>query len=451
MFGRLLVLLSLALGASAPAADWPQWRGPSRDAVWREEGIVGSLPEGDLDYQWRVPCALGYAGPAVADGRVYLFEYEHADGDITDNPGARDKLTGVERLRCLASETGEELWRYEHERPYFISYPSGPRCTPTVDGDRVYTLGAEGDLKCLKTADGSVVWEKNFADDYGAPTPQWGHAAHPLVDGDLLYCLVGGEGSVVVAFDKMTGEEKWRALSTPSINNECGYCPPTMILNGAEKQLVAFHPEGVTALNPQSGDELWSVPMRPSYGMSIAQPIKPRFESGKLFVTGYGGVSVMLRLPQAGEEAEVLWSGDPTKSVSAANATPIADPYSNVIYGVDANLSAVAAFNSGDGQRMWTSRLPTLGSDERTRARHGTAFLVCEGDSQRFWIASETGDLILAKLTPEGYEELGRKPLVEPTGDAFGRPVWWSHPAFAEKAVFARNDKEIVRVNLAAD
>lgn len=451
MLRPCLVLLLTATAGPASANDWPQWRGAGRDAVWREEGIVRSLPEGELDYTWRVPCALGYAGPAVADSRVYLFEYERADGTITDNPGARDKLSGVERLRCLASETGEEMWRYEYDRPYFISYPSGPRCTPTVDGDRVYILGSEGDLACLKTADGSVVWKKSFVDDYNAPTPQWGHSAHPLVDGDTLYCLVGGEGSVAVAFDKFTGEEKWRALSTPSINNEVGYCPPTMIYG----QLVVFHPEGVAGLEPMTGKVRWSVPMRPSYGMSIAQPL-PVSVSGigahALFVTGYGGVSVCLKLPVGGEDAEVIWSGKAKTSVSASNSSPIASGETDgLVFGVDANSSSLCLLSMEDGERLWQTQKPILGTDARSRARHGTVFPVRQGDTDRFWLAAETGDLILARLAPEKYEELGRKRLLEPTGDAFGRPVWWSHPAFAEKSVFARNDKEIVRVNLAAE
>lgn len=447
-----LVLLLVSSAGLTTAADWPHWRGPRHDAVWREEGLIESLPEGELDTTWRVPCELGYAGPAVADGRVYLFEYERSRGEITDNPGARDKLEGVERLRCLVSETGEEVWRHEYDRPYFVSYPSGPRCTPTVDGDRVYILGSEGDLKCLSTADGSVVWSKSFVDDYAAPTPQWGHSAHPLVDGDTLYCLVGGEGSVAVAFDKFTGEEKWRALSAPSINNECGYCPPTMIMNRGVNQLVVFHPEAVCGLDPETGEQAWSVPIRSSYGMSIAQPIKlDSLDGPTLFVTGYGGPSVHFRLPAGGEEPQIVWNGSPKTSVSAANATPTKSAHAGLLYGIDANSSSLCAINMVNGERLWQTQKPTLGSDARSRARHGTVFAVRENDSARFWLASETGDLILARLTPEKYEEIGRKRLLEPTGDAFGRPVWWSHPAFAEKAIFARNDKEIVRVNLAAE
>lgn len=449
MFRSLLTSTLLLTVTTTLAADWPQWLGAERDAVWREEGLVESLPEGPLDVTWRVPVALGYAGPAVADGKVYLFEYEKTAGTITDNPGARDKLQGTERLRCLDAATGEELWKHEYEREYFVSYPGGPRCTPTVDGEHVYTLGAEGDLRCLKTADGSLVWKKHFATDYEAPTPQWGHSAHPLVDGDTLYCLVGGEGSVVVAFDKLTGDEKWRALSAPSIDNEVGYCPPSILEHAGQRQLVIFYPEAVAGLSLDEGQRLWSVPIVSSYGMSIA---RPNVLGDRVFASGYGGVSVFFKLPKfSGAEPEILWSGGPKTSVSSANATPIADANADVLYGVEANASALAAIDMKTGERLWQSQKPVMGSDKRNKSRHGTVFPVRQGDTDRFWLAAETGDLILARLTPKGYEELGRKKLVEPTGDAFGRPVWWSHPAYAERSVFARNDKELVRVNLAAE
>ena len=156
---RSLLLLFMTLG-SLPARgddwpqDWPQWRGPMRDGVWRAFGVRSDLPKGDLPtgnllkgklpIRWRVPAALGYAGPAVAAGKVFLFEYEKRSGEIKNSPDVRIRLEGVERLRCLNAASGDELWRHEYNRPYQISYPSGPRCTPTVDGERVYTLGAEG-------------------------------------------------------------------------------------------------------------------------------------------------------------------------------------------------------------------------------------------------------------------------------------------------------------------
>jgi outer membrane protein assembly factor BamB len=437
-FARSLAAVALAtVAAQAPADDWPQWRGPMRDGVWREAGVADSL-SAEPKVRWRVPCALGYAGPAVAGGKVFLFEYDKRSGEVTNNPGGRDELEGTERLRALDLATGAEVWRHGYDRPYKISYPSGPRATPTVDGELVYIVGAEGDLRCLQAADGSLVWKKSYVDDYGVETPLWGHSSHPLVDGDTIYCVVGGEGSVAVALDKRTGAEKWRALTA----YEPGYCPPMMIDQAGERVLVIFHPVGCSALDPSTGDELWSVPLEPSYGMSIAQPLQV---GNMLFVSGYGGVSVMIDLPrEPGGRPEVLWSGTPKTSVSCANSSPLA--IDGVIYGVDANAGALCAVDAQSGKRHWEAVEPALGVD--ARGRHGTAFLVRHGDSDRLWLMSETGDLVYARVSPEKYEELGRVKLLEPTGSAFGRPVLWSHPAFADRSIIARNDKEVVCVEL---
>lgn len=434
VFLSTILLIDRTLGD-----DWPQWRGPRRDGVWREAGIRESMPNKPLPVRWRVPVSNGYSGPAVADGRVYLFEYEVEEGTIKNDPGGRNKLAGKERLLCLDATSGNELWRYQYDCPYNISYASGPRCTPTVDGDRVYTLGSEGDLKCVRTADGSEVWSKSYKNDYGVKTPLWGHSAHPLVHGNNLYCIVGGEGSIAVAFDKQTGEEKWRALSA----YEPGYCPPMVVRVAGEDQLVIFHPKAVVGLNPASGTSLWSVPVEPSYAMSIAQPV---WMGNRIFASGYND-SVFFRLRDDQGEPEIEWVGSPKTSISSANASPISD--GQAIYGVDANKSVLVAVDPENGERLWESKTPTLGDEGR--GRHGTVFVVRQGDSDRYWLFNESGDLILARLTPTSYEELGRQNILKPTGDAFGRSVTWSHPAFASQAVFARNDKELVCIDLAEE
>ncbi|TWT47379.1 PQQ-binding-like beta-propeller repeat protein [Botrimarina hoheduenensis] len=447
---QLLLVGCLCLATDRLVADdWPQWMGPQRDNVWRESGVRDDLPAEGLTPKWSVPVDLGYAGPAVANGKVYVFEYTRSEGEITNNPGGADQLLGTERLRCLDQQSGEELWRYEYERPYSISYPSGPRCTPTVDGDRVYALGAEGDLTCLSTAEGTALWKVNFQERFDAKTPLWGHSAHPLVVGDTLYCLVGGPGSLVVALDKHTGEVQWKALD----NDQQGYCPPSMIEHNGQPQLVVYYPKAVAGLDPATGDELWSVAIEPAYSMSIGAPTKV---GDRLFATGHGGVSVFFQLPtESGGDAQVLWAGTPKTSIGAANMTPLADPAGKVIYGCDSRTSELIAIDlADDGARLWKTRKPTLGEDgvgKQGRVFHGTAFLVRQGDSDRYWIASETGDLILAQLTPEAYTELGRTPLVAPTGETFGRPVVWSAPAFAGGCVFARDDKQLVCLDLSAD
>ncbi|MCA9133812.1 MAG: PQQ-binding-like beta-propeller repeat protein, partial [Planctomycetales bacterium] len=175
--------LLLISANSLPADDWPQWMGPHRDGVYHETGIVERIPPEGLPVLWRVPIAGGYSGPAVAQGRVFVTDYVATSGTSTNNSGGRDKLTGRERVHCFSAASGESLWMTEYERPYNLSYANGPRATPTVDGDRVYTLGAEGDLLCLQVASGEILWQKQLAEEFQAETPIWGHAAHPLVHG----------------------------------------------------------------------------------------------------------------------------------------------------------------------------------------------------------------------------------------------------------------------------
>lgn len=429
-----------ASGAPAPSAradDWPQWLGPNRDSTWREEGVVDAFPAGGPKIKWRMPVGYGFSGPAVADGRVFVPDFVKSQGELTNNPGTRDRLTGQERLLCLDAATGEQLWQFSEDRQYALSYPGGPRCTPTVDGDLVFFLGAEGNLACLKTADGSVVWKKDLKKEYGVESPIWGFAAHPLVVGDLLYCVVGGQGSVAVALDKRTGKEVWRALSAP----EPGYCPPALIEQNGKQALAIWSPEALNALDLETGKVLWSVPLKPSYGMSI---MAPRQEGDVLFAAGIGNAGAAVRLPkEQGGEPEVLWRGNVRTAVYPVNSTPVI--VDGVIYGNDGETGAIIAANLSDGKRLWQSMEAT--SDSERPLRQATVFLVRHDD--RFFLFNDQGELIVAKLTPGGYEEISRAKIVEPTERANNRAVVWSHPAFAERSCFARNDQEIVCVDLA--
>ena len=429
-----LSVLWTSLG-TAQADDWPQWLGPKRDSVWREEGIVREFPVEGLKVLWRVPIAMGYAGPAVAGGRVFVTDYVRRAGEGISGPMGRDKLEGTERVLCFDAASGKQLWKYEYECPYFISYPDGPRCTPTVDGDRVYTLGAEGNLLCLAAADGRVLWSKELKKEYAIEAPYWGFSGHPLVDGNLLYCLVGGKGSVAVAFNKLTGQEEWRALTA----DEPGYCPPTIIEHAGVKQLLIWSPESVNSLDPQTGILHWSIPLKPDFHMAITAPRKL---GDFLYASGIGDAAALIKLDNAKPGAEVVWRGEPKSAVYCANSTPFL--LDGTIYGANCRNGAMMGVRLEDGKRLWQTFKPTTGA---ASASHGTAFIVRHKD--RFFLASETGDLILAKLIPAGYEELGRFHMLAPNGKAFGRDVVWSHPAFAGRCVFARNNSELICVSLA--
>src|SRR5262245_47346692 len=166
---RTAALLALAplCHPAARAADWPQWLGPRRDSVWREAGVVAKFPDGGPKTLWKAPVGIGYAGPAVAGGKVYVADRLLAGGAANPmNAFARTRVAGVERVLCLDAATGKEVWKHEYPCEYAISYPGGPRCTPTVDGDRVYSLGAMGDLVCLDAKTGKPLWAHNFIKEY---------------------------------------------------------------------------------------------------------------------------------------------------------------------------------------------------------------------------------------------------------------------------------------------
>jgi hypothetical protein len=254
--------------------------------------------------------------------------------------------------------------------------------------------------------------------------------------GNKLICLVGGQGSVAVAFDKDSGREIWKALSAP----EVGYCPPTLIEAGCKPQLLIWHPKALNSLNPETGEVYWSEPLEPQYGMSIAAP---RQAGEFLFAGGIGSVAVLWRLSRDKPGVEEVWSGKPNTAVYCANSTPVIE--GGVIYGSDCQVGDLRAVELASGKRLWESFEPTTGGERR--ASHGTAFITKNGE--RHFLFSETGDLIIARLSPERYEEISRAHILEPTGEALGRAVVWSHPAYANKCAFIRNDKEIVCVSLA--
>jgi outer membrane protein assembly factor BamB len=444
--GNQFVLTTLALVlflAQCRADDWPQWLGPQRDGIWRESGTLEHFPKTGVKFKWRAPIGGGYSGPAVADGKVFVTDWVLAAGGKNPaNPFAKDRVAGKERLLCLDEKTGRTLWTFAYDSDYRISYPAGPRATPAVEGGKVYTLGAMGDLYCLEVQTGRVLWSKNFTRDYHAEVPLWGFAAHPLLDGNELICLVGGPESLVVAFHKDTGTELWRALSA----REPGYCPPVIYDFSGKRQLIVWSPESINGLDPQTGKLYWSEPFQVKAALSIPTPRKM---GENLFVTSFYNGSRMWHIGENPSSPELVWKGKSnnesprlTDGLHSIMPTPfIVDGY---IYGV-CSYGELRCLNAQTGKRVWMTREPTGGQE----VRWANAFLVKNGE--RFFLFNEKGDLIIANLRPEGYQEIGRVHLVDPTNSMPGRLVVWSHPAFADRCVFVRNDKEIVCASLAAE
>jgi outer membrane protein assembly factor BamB len=450
---RLILLISatLCLAPSVRADDWPQWLGSQRDGIWREKGLVDTLsPDKPLQLRWRVPVGGGYAGPAVARGKVYVTDFiELSKTESAAKPGGRGR-PGMERIICLDEKTGSVLWKHEYPCTYTMDYSAGPRATPTVDGDRVYTLGAEGHLVCLNVDTGKPLWSKHFAEDK-SPTPTWGFAAHPLIDGDKLICLTGPADSAkaVTAFDKKTGKVLWQALTA----KEIGYCPPMIFESGGVRQLIIWHPESVNSLDPETGKVYWSESFGPvRYGVSIATPrlIKHPKHGDLLFVSSSWDGSKVLKLDSAAPKATVLWEragkGNTTKGGLHILMAP-AMVTSTHIYGVS-NGGELRCLDAATGEVLWETYEPTSGFEF---SNWSTAFLVPAPTPEKTFLFNEHGDAILAKLSPEGYEEIGRTHLLKPSNQDAGRPVIWCHPAMANGSVYWRNDKEIVSFSLTSD
>jgi outer membrane protein assembly factor BamB len=438
---RAGIFLGFLLVSFLRADDWPQWLGPQRDGVWRETGILERFPAAGPKVRWRVPVNAGYTGPAVANGRVYLMDRKVDSGaPMSRSAFDRGEIPGNERVLCLNEVDGKIIWEHTYNRPYTVSYAAGPRATPLVSGGKVYTLGTEGNLLCLDAEKGTVLWSRDFQKDFGARSPMWGFSAHPLLDGNKLICLVGGPGSVAVAFDKDSGKELWRALSA----REPGYCPPTMITAGGTRQLMVWHPQAVNSLDPETGKVFWSDPWEIRAGLTVPTP---RQSGELLLLTSFYNSSHCYRLDSAKPDATLLWAGKSfsekkTDTLHSIMSTPFIED--GHIYGV-CSYGQLRCLKLETGERLWETFAATNGKPERW----GHAFLIKHAD--RFFLANELGDLIIAKLTPKGYEEISRARLLEPTNTDARRPVVWSHPAFANKCVYARNDKELVCVSLAAE
>lgn len=413
------------------AEDWPGWMGPNRNNQWNLDSAPNTFPADGLKPLWSTQIAGGYSGPAVVGDRVYVTDMvTQADAKV-DNFG-RKAFEGTERVHCLDDSTGKILWTHEYPVTYAISYPAGPRCTPIVDEDRLYTLGAEGDLLCFEAATGKVIWSKNLKTTYKTQSPLWGYAAHPLIDGDNLITLAGGEGSQTVALNKKTGQEVWRFGTA----NETGYSPPTIIQAGGVRQLILVNPQAVNSINPDNGKPYWSIPYLADNGSIIMSPVQA---DKYLFVGGYSNRNLLIELGIDQPTAKEVWRNQAKKGMSPVNVQPMV--IGNIVYGCDQS-GELMAFDIASGERLWETSKPISDRPQGS----GTAFMVKNKD--RFFLFNESGELIIAKIAPSGYEELARTKIIEPTNNAFGRQVVWCAPAFANGSIYVRNDQQIIRVRL---
>src|SRR3954466_10363301 len=268
---RLLLasLLLLATSTLTRADDYPQWFGPQRDNVYREQDLLTAFPKEGAKFLWRAPVAAGYSQPVVAGDRVIVTDHILKQGvALPSDPFKRITLPGVERVLCFDDADGKLLWKVEYDCPYTVSYAAGPRATPIIDGGRVYTLGAEGHVYCVDIESGKAVWNQKLP---GNPAI-WGYAGAPLIDGDRLILLSSGH-PLLTALNKTTGDTVWTALEA-SRERGPGYSPPMIHTIGGQRQLVQWYPDAVAALDPATGKTLWSFPYGPAkQGVSITTPL----------------------------------------------------------------------------------------------------------------------------------------------------------------------------------
>jgi outer membrane protein assembly factor BamB len=278
----LIVTLSVAC---AFAADWPQYFGPKRDSTSTEKILLRSWPNEGPRVLWTAPVGIGYGGAAVSGGKVYLLDRDDKVGD---------------NLRCLDFSSGKELWNFAYDAPGRADHP-GSRSTPAVNGNFVYTCGQMGDLYCVNINTHKPVWNKNIWKDFGGTQlPRWAITQNPLVYGNLLIVAPQAPQASVVAYDKVTGEQKW----TSSLPGAAGYVSPSVVKVSGEDHLVMIMAGmgfgrsasggGVTGLEPLSGKVLWTYT---NWQCAVPVPHAVDVGEGRMLITaGYSAGAAMVKV-----------------------------------------------------------------------------------------------------------------------------------------------------------
>ncbi len=425
-----LLLISTFVEINTRADDWPQWRGPGRDGVWRETGIIKAFETSRIQASWSVSISSGYSGPTVVKGRVYIT-------DAVSDPEP------AERIHCFDSMTGKAIWTHHYPCSYSgLGYQAGPRASVTINEGRAFALGAMGHFHCLDASSGEILWKKDLVRDYGIKLLQWGIAPSPLVEGDLVILQIGGaDGSCVVALDKKSGRERWTSLDDPT-----SYASPVTIDQAGRRVLVCWTGANIAGLDPNTGEILWKHPFGHTHGW-IDSIMTPAFDADHLFVSCAQDGAVMLRLLTNKAEISVAWEifgkgGRRAKSFHSGFSSPVF--VGKHLYGTD-SYGRLKCLEVDSGNEVWEDRTVT------SQSNWSTAHIVHNGDN--VWIFNEAGELVIGKLTPTGFTELSRASLIKPTRIQFSKRsgVCWSHPAFADRHVFARNDVELICANLSAN
>ncbi len=451
-FKRLALLAAVASGVqAATAGDWPAFLGPTGDSKSPErlDPRVWTTPGGPPLAWWR-EVGDGYSAPAVAAGRLFHF----------DRHGDRARLT------CLDAASGEELWRAEYPTAYedYYGYSNGPRASPVVDGDRVYVFGVEGRLRCHRVSDGELLWEVDTTAEFGVVQNFFGVGSTPVVEGDLLIAMVGGSppgspgihsgevegnGSGLVAFDKRSGEVRYR------LSDElASYATPRLVTIGGRRLGFAFTRGGLLAFDPRAGRSEFFFPWRARILESV-NASTPVVVGDTVFISEtYGPGSALLRVaPRAGDEGadgpgyEVVWQDPPGRGKSLRTHWNTAIHHQGFLYASsgrstgDAELRCV---EHATGEVRW-----------REKGLNRASLLYADG---HFLVLGEYGTLRLVAADPERYREIAAVDysavMVPEPGGAGERPLLvfpaWNAPVLANGRLYLTGKDTLVALDLRA-
>ena len=397
-------------GAAATAAKtdpvpaepyWTGFRGPLRDGHYRERTILTTWPVA-LSPVWKQLVGGGHASFAVANGRAFTIE----------------QRGGEEVVAAYDVRSGRELWAHGWTSAFREAMGGdGPRATPTWHDAVVYALGAEGELRALREADGGQLWRASILQDASASNLEWGMAASPLVVDDLVIVVPGGRsGRSVLAYDRRTGQQVWAAF-----DDKASYAAPQVATIHGVRQVLIFSSSRLASVRPEDGTLLWDFPWRGGggAGINVAQPIV--LEDRIFISTGYGVGSAMLRAERSGDRFSVreLWRSNRMKNQFTSSVH-----HDGFIYGLDEGI--LACLEAATGERRWKA------------GRYGDGQLLLA--SGHLVIVSDSGELALVQATPTGHVEKARFPAID------GRT--WNHPAIGGGLLLIRNSNEMAAFDL---
>ncbi|HLW64392.1 MAG TPA: PQQ-binding-like beta-propeller repeat protein [Gemmataceae bacterium] len=395
----LVILTILSFALVAHAADWPQFLGPNRNGTSPETGLLREWPKDGPPKLWEHAAGSGWAGPVAASGKVILF---HRVGD-------------EEIVECLNAADGKQKWRFASSTAYVdrFGFDDGPRATPCIAGNNLYTLGAEGRMICLDFDSGKKVWEKDLAGEYKPRPNFFGVGTSPLVEGDRIFVNVGAKGAGIVALDRKTGKELWKAT-----DDEASYSSPTLATIGGKKQLVFFTREGLKVLDPENGSVKHQLPWR-SRNPNSVNAAAPVVSDDHIFLSAcYETGAILLQVSDGG--LKDIWTND--ESLSNHYNTSIL--YKGNLFGIHGRQeygTALRCVEWKTGKVLWS------------KEHFGCASLILADD---LLIATvETGEIVLIEPNLKEYVEKGRFQALDKQVRATS--------ALADGVLFVRDGKKL--------